>query len=101
MLRSVFTRDWHSRRESIVPEDRIEDIIARRVVELLEQRAAIAPQRLMSLRQAAKYLGLTEEALRSKAAIGRIPVVLIDSNRRFDVQDLDRLIDKNKRGAQS
>lgn len=80
-------------------EDTIANQIAERVVAVLEARAATSPQRLMSLRQAAKYLGLTEEALRSKAAIGRIPVVSIDSNRRFDVQDLDRLIDKNKRGA--
>ena len=84
-----------------MPEDTIADLIAKRVVQLLDERGATSPQRLMSLKQAAKYLGLTVVALQSKAAIGRIPVVLIDSNRRFDVQDLDRLIDKNKRGVQS
>jgi hypothetical protein len=82
-----------------VAKDTIEDRIARRVVEMLDQRDPNIRQRLMTLKQAATYLGMTQNALRAKAAIGRIPTVAIDRNTRFDVRELDKLIERTKRGG--
>jgi excisionase family DNA binding protein len=57
---------------------------------------ALAP-RLLTLPQAATYLGLTPDALKAKVHMGKIPSVEIDSKLRFDRLDLDRIIDQSKR----
>ncbi len=54
---------------------------------------------LLTLAQAATYLGLTPDALKAKVHMGKVPIVEIDSKLRFDRQDLDRMIDQNKRVA--
>jgi predicted site-specific integrase-resolvase len=53
-------------------------------------------KRLYSLQEAAQYLGITPEALRWNARKGRIPVVRWDLKLRFDLRDLDKMIDENK-----
>ncbi len=58
---------------------------------------AVLPPRLLTLAQAATYLGLTPDALKAKVHRGKVPTVDIDSKLCFDRVDLDRIIDQNKR----
>ena len=53
--------------------------------------------RLMTTKAAAAYLGITGNALRQWVAVGKLPTVRADRHLRFDVRDLDKLIEENKR----
>jgi Helix-turn-helix domain len=68
------------------------DTIAEAVVSRLRNSAVLIP-RLLTLNQAATYLGLTPDALKAKVHMGRIPTVDLDKKLRFDKIDLDRLIE--------
>jgi hypothetical protein len=59
---------------------------------------AVGP-RLLALRQAADYLGLTVWALRERIWAGALPVVQFPGGRKqyLDVRDLDEFIEANKR----
>ncbi len=72
------------------------DTIAEAVVNRLRDSAVLIP-RLLTLNQAATYLGLTPDALKAKVHMGRIPTVDLDKKLRFDKVDLDRLIEENKK----
>ena len=72
--------------------------IAEAVVARLTDFGVLIP-RLLTLDQAATYLGLTKEALKAKVHIGKVPTVEIDKKLRFDRQDLDRIITDHKRMA--
>jgi excisionase family DNA binding protein len=72
------------------------DTIAEAVVTRLNDCGVLVP-RLLTLDQAATYLGLTKDALKAKVHIGRVPTVDIDKKLRFDRQDLDRIIEASKR----
>jgi excisionase family DNA binding protein len=72
------------------------DTIADAVVARLTDSGVLIPC-LLTLDQAATYLGLTKEALKAKVHIGKVPTVEIDKKLRFDRHDLDRIIDDNKR----
>ena len=74
--------------------DSIADALALR----LRDNGLLIP-RLLTLDQAAMYLGLTKDALKAKVHMGRIPTVELDKKLRFDRLDLDRLIDQNKRSS--
>lgn len=74
------------------------DTIADAVAGRLRDTSIVAP-RLLTLEQASTYLGLTKDALKAKVHMGRIPTVDLDKKLRFDRQDLDRIIDQNKRSA--
>lgn len=74
------------------------DTIADAVVSRLKDSAILAP-RLLTLSQAATYLGLTPDALKAKVHMGRIPTVDLDKKLRFDKLDLDRIIEKSKKVA--
>ncbi len=74
--------------------DSIADALALR----LRDNGLLIP-RLLTLDQAATYLGLTKDALKAKVHMGRVPTVELDKKLRFDRQDLDRLIDQNKRSG--
>ena len=74
------------------------ETIAEAVVSRLRNSVVLTP-RLLTLRQAATYLGLTTDALKAKVHMGRIPTVHLDKKLRFDRLDLDRLIDETKRTA--
>jgi Helix-turn-helix domain len=69
----------------------IADAVARRL-----ERMAGMRQRLMDLKDASAYLGMTEEALRHKAGVD-VPCIRIDGRLRFDRRDLDRWIDRAPR----
>lgn len=58
--------------------------------------------RLLTLKQAAQYLGLTVWAMRERIWAGQIPVVQFPDGRKqyVDRQDLDIFIEKNKRVIQ-
>ena len=73
--------------------------IADAVADRLRDIGSIIAPRLLTLDQAATYLGLTKDALRAKVHMGRIPTVDLDKKLRFDRQDLDRIIEQNKRSA--
>ena len=72
------------------------DTIAEAIASRLMDSNVLIP-RLLTLDQAAKYLGLTKEALKAKVHHGRIPTVDLDKKLRFDRLDLDRMIEQNKR----
>ena len=74
------------------------DTIAEAVVNRLKDSTVLAP-RLLTLNQAALYLGLTPDALKAKVHMGRVPTVELDKKLRFDKLDLDRIIEANKRIA--
>ncbi len=74
------------------------DSIADAVAVRLRDNGILIP-RLLTLDQAATYLGMTKDALKAKVHIGRIPTVELDKKLRFDRQDLDRIIEQNKRTA--
>ena len=74
------------------------DNIAAAVVDRLQNLSVLVP-RLLTLPQAATYLGLTPDALKAKVHMGKIPSVDIDSKLRFDRFDLDRIIEQSKRVA--
>ena len=74
------------------------DTIADAVVARLVDSGVLIP-RLLTLDQAATYLGMTREALKAKVHLGKVPTVEIDKKLRFDRRDLDRIIDDNKRVA--
>jgi excisionase family DNA binding protein len=68
------------------------------VVTRLTDCGVLVP-RLLSLDQAATYLGLTKDALTAKVNLGRVPTVDLDRKLRFDRHDLDNIIEKSKRVA--
>jgi excisionase family DNA binding protein len=74
------------------------DTIAEAVVSRIRDSVLLTP-RLLSLSQAAAYLGLTADALKAKVHMGRIPTVELDKKLRFDRLDLDRIIDESKTTA--
>jgi excisionase family DNA binding protein len=52
--------------------------------------------RLLTIEGAAKYLSMTEDAIRHKVINGKLRAVRADRYLRFDVRDLDSWIDANK-----
>ena len=80
----------------LTSSDALIDAIAEAVALKLERIAGMQ-QRLMDLHDGARYLGMTENAIREKVAGAEIPCVRIDSKLRFDRQELDRWIDKAPR----
>jgi excisionase family DNA binding protein len=74
------------------------DTIAEAVVTRLTDYGVLVP-RLLTVDQAATYLGLTKDALKAKVHMGRVPTVDLDKKLRFDRHDLDRIIEASKRVA--
>jgi excisionase family DNA binding protein len=79
-------RAWKSRLDALA------DAIARRVVEL--QRGEDA--RLMRIKEAAAYMGVSRRTLEGLMSTGRIPTVREGSLVRLDRQDLDQWIQFRK-----
>ena len=55
--------------------------------------------RLLSLKKAAEYLGLTVWAMRERIWAGQIPVVQFPGGRKqyIDIRDIEEFINRNKR----
>lgn len=76
------------------------DRVAIRVLERLGNcSTASAQPRLLTVQQAAKYIGRTPEALTHMVSERRIPTVRSDRRVFIDRRDLDAWIDENKRTA--
>jgi excisionase family DNA binding protein len=74
-------------------------VLAERVADLVAERLEAAPvrrQRLLTVEQAAEYLGRSRLAVEHMIASGRLPVVRADRRVFLDVKDLDRWIESNK-----
>ena len=69
------------------------EAVARRV---MAERDAEPARRLVGVHGAAIVLGCTERAIRNKVAAGVLTPVRIDRRLRFDLRDLDVLIEDNK-----
>lgn len=81
------------------PMSPLVDAIAARLLDrlkpILEANQSVRP-RLLTVEQAAVYLGRTEYSIRHLANQGAFPVVRGDGRVQFDVQDLDKWISTNK-----
>jgi excisionase family DNA binding protein len=53
-------------------------------------------RRLVDVRGAAEYLGCSPAAIRQKVARRELPTVRLDGKNRFDLRDLDALIEQAK-----
>jgi predicted DNA-binding transcriptional regulator AlpA len=75
------------------------EAIAARVAALLApqlQASGAVKPRLLTVAQAAIYLGRTEKAVYNMKARGVLPTVQGDNRITFDIQDLDQWIQNNK-----
>jgi excisionase family DNA binding protein len=61
-----------------------------------DHRPARAARRLLTLPEAATYLGLSPWTVRELTGKGRLPVVRITRKLLFDLRDLDALIEQEK-----
>ena len=81
------------------------DALADRVAERLTRRLAqsdnggTARPRLLSIEQAAIYLGRTKEAVQHMVSSRKIPKVQGDRRIQIDIRDLDRWIEANKQAG--
>lgn len=77
----------------------IADGIAERISGQLGDRGGtgVTP-RLLSVEQAAVYIGRTKDSVQHMAATGKLPVVRTDRRVFLDRHDLDRWIEDNKQG---
>lgn len=78
-----------------MPES-IEQLIARVVREEI-QSIAVRNQRLLDADQAAVYINTSDKGLDNLVSDGKLAPVRFDRKRRFDVVDLDKLIEESKR----
>ncbi|HWQ56662.1 MAG TPA: helix-turn-helix domain-containing protein [Bryobacteraceae bacterium] len=76
--------------------DAVAERLAGRLRPLLVAARSV-PKRLLSVEEAAVYLGRSKSAIHALVEHGKIPVVRIDRRRFFDLPDLDRWIEKHKR----
>lgn len=81
------------------------DALAERVVQGITERLAqsgaggdVRP-RLLSVEQAAVYLGRTKEAVHHMVSSGKIPKVQGDRRIQIDIRDLDHWIEANKQAG--
>jgi excisionase family DNA binding protein len=77
--------------------DSFAEEIAAAVADKLKRYAV--SRRVMSLEEAADYLGLTPTALRHKASCGDVPTIRFDKHLRFDRFSLDEWIEQHKSSA--
>lgn len=70
-----------------------EEIAVRVAAKLGQQPGA---KRLLDVRGAAEYLGCSAASVRNRVAAGELKAVRIDRHFRFDMRDLDALIDESK-----
>ncbi len=57
---------------------------------------SVLRQRLLSVDEAAKYLGLSSWSLRKRLSQGMLPVIRIGKRILFDLHDLDFFIEQHK-----
>ena len=74
------------------------EILAEKLAGKLSQDGSRLYPRLLTIEQAATYLGRTREATQHLASSGKIPTVRSDRRVFIDRLDLDKWIDDNKTG---
>lgn len=70
----------------------------------MEMNTPVKPRpskRLYTIREAAEFLGRSEEAVRTLCEKGKLPVVRIDRRIQLDVRDLELVIELHKQPAVS
>ena len=72
--------------------------LADRVAERVSQRLGPAnlSTRLLTIEQAALYIGRSVEAVRHMVSAGKIPTIRADRRIQIDIRDLDHWIEVNK-----
>jgi excisionase family DNA binding protein len=72
--------------------------MSKRINRIVTKAQGIHNPRLLPLKEAAEYLGLTVWAMRERIWAGQIPVVQFPGGRKqyIDVQDLETFIKNNK-----
>jgi excisionase family DNA binding protein len=78
--------------------DAMIDAIADAVAQRLEKIGGTR-QRLLTSDAAVAYLGISEDTLQRLVADKRLTPVRVDRRLRFDIRDLDRLIDDAKKAS--
>jgi excisionase family DNA binding protein len=78
--------------------DRLLEVLAEKLAAKLSQEPSRLYPRLMTIDQAAVYLGRTREAVQHLVSSGKVPTVRADRRVFLDRSDLDRWIDDNKTG---
>jgi excisionase family DNA binding protein len=78
--------------------ERLLEMLAERLANKLSQEPSRLYPRLMTIDQAAVYLGRTREAVQHLASSGKVPTVRADRRVFLDRTDLDKWIDENKTG---
>lgn len=72
------------------------DALADRLASRVVNSTLTTTHRLVDVRGAGEYLGCSPAAIRQKVARGELPTVRIDGKNRFDLRDLDELIQRAK-----
>ena len=72
------------------------DALADRVAERIREQPLTSQQRLLTVRQAAEYIGRTEPAVRHLIAQSKIRAHKADRRISIDVRELDRWVEDNK-----
>jgi excisionase family DNA binding protein len=62
------------------------------------RQTATLVKRLVTTKEAAKYLAMSDWSIRQLVRLGKLPIVsgCEECNWRFDVRDLDEYVDSNK-----
>ncbi len=60
------------------------------------ERTQVMSRRLLNVREAAKYIGRTESAVRELVWNEKLPHIRCDRRVMLDIRDLDRWIDTNR-----
>lgn len=77
--------------------DMLADLMVAKFVQRMPATPSMIPQRLLSVEQAAQYLGRTKASIQHMIAAGALPVVRPDRRVFLDIRDLDEWILINKR----
>jgi excisionase family DNA binding protein len=78
--------------------DGLLEALAEKLATKLSQEPSRLYPRLLTIDQAAVYLGRTREALQHLASSGKVPTVRADRRVFLDRHDLDKWIEENKTG---
>ena len=78
--------------------DALLEILAEKLANRLTHEPSRLLPRLLTIEQAAAYVGRTREAMQHLSSSGKIPTVRADRRIFLDRLDLDKWIDENKTG---
>ncbi len=76
--------------------DELAESVAAKVAERLGKCGSGVRQRLLTVEQAAEYLGRSKDAIQHMIAHGKLHASRVDRRVYLDIQDLDLLIEQSK-----